>query len=574
MEPSRSCWERPLVVALVIALLVALHAASLGWGFFADDFGQRLVLEHPEQGGTMKRWNLYDFGDAASVRAEFPDDAIFPWWIDPAWKARFFRPVSSLVLWLDHEVFGRFAPGHHAAGLAWHALYLVLAWRLFRALGLGPGVALLALAVLGAEDGSVTTVGWVANRNSVVEGVFAAGALLLAVHGRAHGRRASLLGALACGVLAAGSKESGVAALLGCALVLGTARLRGARVAGALAALLAAAHLAFLLLAGYGARSEFYPTPWGMPASWAQHLAGMLSAGALGTLSPFPVDALLLVPGGYWPMVTLCALGVALLARPWWRALRTLELGPHLAAFALLSVLAQASAPPSDRLLYVPALGLAPATAVLLARWIRAGRRGARVLGWTLAALAVPLSALVLVARGRFMGGVAEDLRDVFLEAELQRDPPARRDVLVLQSPSVLASLSPLATWRWLTGDWHTRFHVLQFARRPLAWTRIDAHTFELESLGQPFLELLFERVFLAGTPRAPGPLPPGPALVAELLDVDPVRRVRFHLDEPLEAERWEFLVWRDGRWRAVAPPALGVRAVIDASEPLRPHMP
>jgi len=188
MESKRSFWERPWVVGLVLAFFVALHAPSLGWGFFADDWGQRLVLEQPAEHPTMRPWNLYDFGDAATTHDAYFEDAVFPWWTDANWKARFFRPVSSCVLWLDHALFGRSAPAHHAMGLAWHALFLLLAWRLFRALGLTPGLALLALALLALEDGAVMTVGWIANRNSVVEGVFTAGALLCALRARRSGR--------------------------------------------------------------------------------------------------------------------------------------------------------------------------------------------------------------------------------------------------------------------------------------------------------------------------------------------------------------------------------------------------
>lgn len=574
MDPNRSIWERPWVVGLVLALCVALHAPSLGWGFFADDWGQRLVLEQPEQHPTLRPWNLYDFGEVATTKDAYFEDAVFPWWTDASWKARFFRPVSSCVLWFDHALFGRFAPAHHAMGLAWHALFLLLAWRLFRALGLTSGLALLALAVLALEDGAGMTVGWIANRNSVVEGVFTAGALLCALRARQSGRMTSAFAALALALLAAGSKESGLAALLGCALFLGSGSRRALRLVGAASVLLALAYLAFLALAGYGVRCEFYPTPWGQPALWAQHVVGILCAGPLGTLGPFPVDALLLVPGGFWPLVVLCALGLALLARPWMRALRGLELGWILGLFALFSLLPQASAPPSDRLLYVPALGLAPISALMLVQLLCTASRWGRAAGWALVVSALPLSGLMLLARGSFMIGVSGDLNRVFLEAELERAPVTRRDVILLQSPSVLATLSPLAAWRYQTGERNTRFHALQLGRRGLRCTRIDERTLEIESLDQPFLELLFERVFLAGSPLPKGARYRTSAFECELLDDAPVARLRLRFEESLDAPRWEFLAWSDGRWRRTQVPRVGSPFVVAAGEPLRPLLP
>src|SRR5262245_51932476 len=112
----RAWWTRPGVVALLLAALALLHAPSLGWGFFADDFGQRLVLEHPDEHPTMRPWSLYDFGDPNSPGVR--EDALFPWWTESDWRGRFFRPLTSLSLWLDHVVWGRFAPGHHLTNLA------------------------------------------------------------------------------------------------------------------------------------------------------------------------------------------------------------------------------------------------------------------------------------------------------------------------------------------------------------------------------------------------------------------------------------------------------------------------
>jgi hypothetical protein len=189
------------------------------WGFFCDDHGQQLVLEGAVDHPTMRPWSLYDFGAAPR-----PGDAVFEngsyaWWTDEDWKVRFFRPVASLALMLDHAAFGRWAPGYHASGLAWFALLLVLAHALYRALGLGPGTALLATLFVAVEDGGVFPVGWTANRNTLVEAVFVVLALLCVARPKRVGAGSVAL-ALAAACAAALAKESGVAAFPLVAVVL------------------------------------------------------------------------------------------------------------------------------------------------------------------------------------------------------------------------------------------------------------------------------------------------------------------------------------------------------------------
>lgn len=569
MSAHEPWWHRPWAPVLVIALGVLLHVQVLGFGFFADDWGQQLVLEEPIPGARMQPWSLYDFGTRTDVERALGADAL-PWWTAPDWKARFFRPLTSLVLWAESSVLGRNAPARHALGLLWHALFLTLAWRLYRALGLERGLALLALAVLAFEDGAGMSVGWFANRNSLLEGVGVALTGLAVLRARASGRARDFVLALACALLAFGAKESGVAAWFGCAAAwwwAGTARARRFAVT-ALAC--AAAALAFLALSGYGTVSAFYPTPWGDPLRYGRHLVGLLSTAPAALLGPFPIDAMEMVPGAF-PVLVAVGLGFLLVVRaPLGRALRGLPGAPVLGFFALVSLGTQACALPSDRLLFVPALALAPCAAALLVE-LRRGGTLARRAGTALLVAALPLSALFSLAREALVAQVSRGLARVFAEAELERAPTVERDVLVLSGPSVLAMLSPRAGWSFATGDRHTRFHPVQFTRRGLRLTRLDAHTLELESLDEPFLSTPFERVFL-GPSGAPGPEPHGSgALTFELLA--PARqRVRARAN--LEAPEFGLLAWDGARWSRVAPPAVGETLELPSPAPLSPFVP
>lgn len=562
-------WQRPWAPALVILLGVLLHAQVLGFGFLADDWGQQLVLEQAIPGARMQPWSLYDFGTRADVARALGED-VLPWWTDPDWKARFFRPLTSLVLWGESALLGRNAPARHALGLLWHGLYLTLAWRLYRALGLTRGLALLALAVLACEDGAGMSVGWFANRNSLLEGVAVAATGLAVLRARRTGRARDFGLALLLAACAFGAKESGLAAWFGCAAAWwGMEEGRGRR--GALAALACASGaLAFLVLAGYGTVSAFYPTPWSDPLRYGRHLVGLLTTTPAALLGPYPIDALEMVPGAFPALVGVAVGFLFLVRRPLSRALRELPAAPVLGLFALVSLGTQACALPSDRLLFVPALALAPCAAALLAELRRGGGR-VRHAGTALFLCAVPLSAVATLGREAMIAQLSHGLARVFEQAELERAPDGERDVLVLSSPTVLAMLSPRAGWTFATGDTRTRFHPVQFTRRGLRLTRVDALTLELESLDEPFLSTPFEGVFL-GASGVPGPAPRGSGAFAfERLAPG---RLRVRARVPFEAPELRVLAWDDGRWVAQVLPAIGQTTELRKPAPLSPLVP
>src|SRR5262249_55682561 len=154
--------------------------------------------------------NLFDFGSAATAAHGDPGLNILPWWTAPDWKVRFFRPVSSLSHALDYALWGRHAAMHHATSLALYAMLLWLLDALYRAAGLSRSVALCALAVFVLEDGSVLPVGWIANRNTLIEALFAVSAVLVLLRGLPSPSWLRIAGSLGLGLVSCLAKESGV----------------------------------------------------------------------------------------------------------------------------------------------------------------------------------------------------------------------------------------------------------------------------------------------------------------------------------------------------------------------------
>ena len=581
------------LLALVLLLGLALQAPSLAAGFYADDYVLAIAFDEIGRLTPMRPWSAFDFGRRADWTAFEAAFGALPWWTSPDWSVRFLRPLASLSLGLDHAVWGAWAPGHHLTSLLWYALLLALVHRLYRALGLGQAASLLGLLLLALNDASVLPVGWPANRNSLLEAVFAVGALLLAL--RARARPAALFGALLLAACATLSKESGVLAFLLVAWVLaGAARARPpggerrALAAGACASGLAVPlWLAFLALAGYGTNSLFYATPWSDPLRFLSNLGVLSTGGTLALAGPFPLDVVVALPQSRLVVVALgLALGVPLVV---WVA-RTLARLPanersaatSLTLWTLVFLLPQASAAPGDRLLFVAAIGSSGLLARFLVEVGARRRRGdlgrlARV-GAVLVLLAATLgSGAWLVLQGAGMARLARHLRATTLATEVGPLGGSLVDVVVLQTDSQMQGFTLGSTWHGAGGDPSVRFLLAQSGPRPVRWTRLSDTAFELESLGAPFLSGSFEAVYLSRRPdpRAGGPWSTSLVEVEALAHpTGELRRLRFTFGRSLDDPSLRFVRPEQGVLRRIEPPPVDAAVLLEAPTPALPFVP
>lgn len=562
-RPGRRRW-----LALWLALGLLLQLPTLGVGFFADDYAQQLVLRGERGPVPVPRWSLYDWGTAEEWRAFGAEHEGLPWWTASDWRIRFFRPLASLTLVADHALWGRDARGYHATSLVLWLALLVVVHRLYLALGLASGAAAAALSVFVFSDASSIPVGWIANRNALLEALFASGALLAALRGRA----AAALGLALAATL---SKESGALVLPLVAWVL----FRAGRARPALGALaLLGAYLAFLPLAGFGTRSLFYATPWSDPGRFLANLGLLATGGVLSLLGPAPLDVVTMFPRA---AVVLAGLGLVVGWPLWaWVVRRAGAVRALAGAWTVLFLLPQAGAAPADRLLFVPSIGaaalLGAAWCAQRARWSELGRP-ARLGTWALALSATLGSGLYLVAQNvDVLPGMARHVRAKALATEV--GPPApRREVLVLQTENHLQAFTLGATWHAEIADESVRFSVIHGGPRAVRWTRTGERSLELESLGTPFLDTPFEYVYRTDpAPPAVGTRWSSSWFEVEAVAVDDggLRAFRVTLDRPLDDPSLRFVRPVEGVLSLVAVPAVGATLELPAAVATRPFVP
>lgn len=576
---SRKAW------VLCILAIIVLRLPALTWGFGFDDYAHQIILAEEFEHDTLTPWSLFDFGGTPQEGEPGYEEGAFPFWADTDMSARFLRPVTSASLMLDHKLFGRDAAGYHPTQIAGFALLLVLLARLYLALGLSQGMALLATCMFGLEDGSTIVVGWIANRSTLLAALGLVLGLLFLNRGLASRERrpAALALAILCGLFAVGAKESGagVLAIFASAALAGLVpgwRASGsrARTVGVICAALGAAYICGYFALGYGTHSAFYPTPWTNPSGFLSYLALHLTSGVATCAGPIVTDVGFLHEH-LRPAIIVSGLGLLLvLARPVARSVRQLEAGRLFLAIGVLTMLPQTMAAPSDRLAFLPMVGWAPLLACAVLRGWRSSVALARFGSRALATLTLILSPLYILLISNALGMQLNLSRQAMVEAEVQGDAALRREVFVLQAPFATMMLSVGPLYAIETGERDVRIWPLQNGRRGLRLTRTSARSFRFETTDASFLTLPFEYVYrVRQAPPEVGHVYKTSLFHVRVEAVDERGARSFELSlapevpGDLTGEQYSFLHWDGERLRHTPLPAVGETAdLATAPEP------
>ncbi len=568
----RGAWVALLAILLAGALT---HLPALATPFLLDDYLHIAMLE-----GTFPAprspLNLYDFVNDAD-RPVLLERGVLPWWSSPKLKIRFFRPLSSALMWADHAAFGNHALPLHLHSLFWWGAAVVAVRTLFRRL-FSPRVTVLATLVFAVSPCHAIPLAWLANREVLVSLAF--GVLGLAAYVRWRDTRTVRAALLATALFALSMLAGEYALSFAGYLVAFELLSRGERFSRRALGIVpfALPTLAYLGARGaldYGtAGSGFYSDPIRDPLAFLAHAPlRMVTLLGGGWLTIDPIGWGTTAPT-WLALIVLVALGLSFV--PVRRVLAALDPGARKSASWLLlgsvvSLVPVLAVVPSSRLLGVSVLGSAAIIALLLEHaWfppVPVPRTGVAELTGLVA---------LMFAYAQFVQGpvtawlTSEQLREGSRDfasrtawVRSQLPDRATANVVVVRGMADMFfgpfALDPRgaqpARWRTLA---HTG-HVLVL--------REDARTIELVAPADrglyPFKNNLFRS---DAAPLAAGYEVSLPGMHAKVLKVreEGPFDVRFEFDRDLDADTFVWLVENFGGFRGMALPRPGFGLPLD----------
>jgi len=514
--------------AFVVVVAVGLYWPTVEVGFLADDVYQIALIDGVAgERGAFGLYSLYPEG-AAGVEEHVRRGSL-PWWTVDEFRFVQVRPLSSVLIWVDHAVWPKDAVVHHLHSLGWLAAALLAAYGLMRRVTT-PVIAGVALLVYAVDETFGWTTAWLANRCAMVAAAFAFGALAVHVRRAAGANAGGKRDGWIEGVLWGLAFAAGEYALCGVAYVIAYAlvgrrdawRVRARSLIPAGVTFVGFAIVSVSIHAGvHGATSYVDPVghPLGFAIACLQRVPRMLGEIWLclpgesdrlwfryeGTIVTRMMSAFAGVDGpegvvqahGGFVLLVLMLGGVPTwwLARRWLtederRAVRWIALGSLGALVPLAAIL------PSTRALALAALG--PAV-VVGSVGVAAGRalwaRGPGVAAWARAGVLGVIAGGLLVqhvivdagwARAQIAGiaSTGRSYQRFVAGPSIEGVELEGKHVVVISSPGLVTGLHSLWISHLLGRPMPMTWHVLQIGERRLLVRRVDARTLELSTVG------------------------------------------------------------------------------------------
>ncbi len=576
----RRLLAHPRAPWVIVALALALHLPSVATGFTLDDHFQRVRLQAalddtttPLDAYPPTLWDIFVFvPDDPALRHELIDHGVLGFAADPALCFSFFRPLSALTHLLDNALWPTSPALAHLQSLAWLALLLFAAHRLYRRLHPVAWVAGLALWAFALDDTRAATAAWIANRNALIAAFFAV--LALIAHDRwrrAAWRPGAGIGPLALLVaLAAGESAIGVVGYLAAhALFLDRAPARQRVLALAPYALVVFAWAALYASLGYGVHhSGAYVDPADDPLRFIAAAATNVPILVTAQLSGIWSDFVLLLPSEASTAILIgCLAYLALLSD----AVRTTLARSAEARFwalgAVLAAIPAASAAPSDRLLTLVGLGGAGLVACFLQAHALAPpaptlspRHRMTLRFWTVALIGVHLVFAPLVVPLRALGNGA---LGAYIERGERSLPIAPHDTQIIAvNPPSEAMLAYAPMMRASRGEPPPGpLRALAMGRSAVTLTRESPDTLRVRP-AEPYLDYPMERLARLA-PFAVGDRVELTGVTVEVTAITPDGRPRetlWRFARALEDPAHRFVAWSDEAiaFLPFSPPALG----------------
>jgi len=533
--------------------------------FMADDFMQLGILEGVSPCTWLGPMDVYTLADGnPSHMRTLKDSGAFQWFWDPGFKAKFFRPLSSVLLIMDHAIFGLNPIGYSIHNLLWFASLIIAAGFLIKRAVPGR-ISSLAIVIFSISGIHWYVVYWTAARHIVVAASLGLWSLLAYTKWREQGwkkgRIISILGILLS--LLAGEASIGVLAYFFAYELLTANDAFKQKLKNLLPfIILAVAYFILYKSLGYGAYGgSGYLNPVSEPLQFLLAfpgrflaLAGSMIAGGHAELWMFPSIRLYIVLIGILIIILLFIVfkkASSFASAKEKKSVRWMLLG------SVISLIPFSAASPGARCLVVPFIGGAFIISFVLYYWWMFIRKlpGLKPGFLSIFCWLLLFIHFVFAPIQRFIGpGFAKEvfanrLESVIEKAEFNHQQPPQKIVL-LTVPDFSLGLHSYYYRKLYREPMPESWWVLSWENCPHRVYRSGANSFELEllngSINAPFLKI-GTVIKLTGM-----------TVTVLKADKEGANCIEFRFDRSLDDPSLQFLAWVDGRLKAVQMPPIG----------------
>jgi hypothetical protein len=563
----RPTWGTAAVVAAVALCVLHLPTAR----FFADDYFLLGALERVSPLPGQAPFDLYRIADGSpDAMHALQARGVWPWFFDDQFRMRFFRPLGSALIALDHSLFGLDATGYVVSNCLWY-LALVLGVAALYRRKLSAATAGPATFVYAVSGIFVQAIGWTATRPHTAAAAAAVWAYVAWSRGaspdNARWRWLGVLGFL----VALGFSESALAVLAYPIIEerWGDDWRRALRRVAPLLTL-AMAYLVGYVSLGFGAsHGGGYTSPFSEPLEFLRNAPERAAILASALVVGGPADLLATTIQGraqLAELAPLCLLTLYLVYR-WTKPLVEVRDRAAVDRFlegALLASLPLFAAPVFTFHMTVPFLGIAPLFGQVLGargRWrdldapVRFGVYGLGSLLALFGLLVAPLSHVLLpIVNDQAMAD-----RTVTAATALDTEIPdlARAPVIVVNAPDYYVGIEVPHYRRLMRLPMPPAWLTLFWGAGEIRLSRPDPSSLTLEWRGGG-VQRLGKNV---------GDVIPLAGMSIEVTGVEAGRitAIRCRFERPLD-EGWRLLTWHEGGFHDLRAPAVGGASTILAA--------
>jgi hypothetical protein len=175
--------RHPWLILFLVVLAMLLNIPALWNGFWADDFIHRIIMLDlsPVAFHSNKIFSAYDFFPKnQTIQHTLMEIGMFPWWTGPDFHLNFLRPISSMSIWLDYQLWPNVPALMHLHSLAWYGALVAAVTYFYRRIIGVTWIAGLASLLFAIDFRHADSTAWIANRHALISVFF--GILCLIAH--------------------------------------------------------------------------------------------------------------------------------------------------------------------------------------------------------------------------------------------------------------------------------------------------------------------------------------------------------------------------------------------------------